>query len=263
MIVGVKAMSFAMDDLSRSYGVDQALQTRLIEETRMAEKPADIKTTDSTRNEPEVNDMFEATKQKQDLVKNTFEGVQEESTAIDITKEALKKITSFVKDIKSTIESENSDDVSRKKIDDNYEKINQVAKEASFNDKKLIEKEELRISDIKKLEITTPKQKEESVEKLNDIINNIKNKEQDFTKKQEELTRTVNKNSLVELKLPTKPESETEVETEIKKEEAVSAEKLKESAIKNINDAPKKSIKMHIQHLDKNLLLAMLSLRSA
>lgn len=261
MIVGVKAMSFAMDDLSRSYGVDPALQTRLIEETRAAEKPADTKTADSTRKEPAVDDVFETTKQKQDLVKNTFEGVQNESTTIDITKESLKKINSYVKDIKTTIESETSEDVSRKKIDDNYEKINQVAKETAFNDKKLIEKEELKISDIKKLEITTPKQKEESVEKLNDIINNINSKEQDLSAKKEEITNNVNKNSLVELKRPTKPEQV--IEEEIKKEEAISAEKLKESAIKNINDAPKKSIKMHIQHIDKNLLLAMLSLRSA
>ena len=83
----------------------------------------------------------------------------------------------------------------------------------------------------------------------------------------------LNKNSLVEIKLASAQEKghevevevevEVEIEIEIEKEEADSAEKLKKSTIKEINDAPKKSIKMHVQHIDRNLLLAMLSLRSA
>jgi len=267
-------MSFAMDDLNRSYGVDPALQTRLIEENRSTEKPVESKTSDSRKKEPEVNDVFETTQQKRDLIKTIFEKAQEDSTVIDIKKETLEKIASYVKDIKTTIESENSEAVSRKKIDENYEKINQIAKETSFNNTKLIqtsendiskEKEavsfnEMKISDIKNLEITTPEQKKESVEKLNDIINNIKNKEQDLSAKKEELTQSVNKNSLVELKIPSSPEIEVEIK---KEEEVVSSEGLKETAIKNIIESPKKNIEMHIQNLDKNLLLAMLSLRSA
>ena len=278
MVVGVKSMSFAMDDLGMSYGIDTTIQTKLTEETRKADKTADTKPSDSSQKEPEVNDVFEATQQKQDLVKNTFEGVQEEATAIDITNEALNKLSSFVTNIKKSIESEDSENNSRKKIDDNYEKISQVAKETSFNDTKLIEEsenktkksislKELQIPEIKDLTINTPEQKEESIKKLDDILKNIKNKEQELTYKQEEITQKINKNSLVEIKIASAPEKENvvevDLENEIKKEEAVSAEKMKESAIKTINDAPHKSIKMHIQHIDRNLLLAMLSLRSA
>jgi len=249
-------MSFAMDDLNRSYGVDPALQTRLIEEKRSADKPDETKTSDSVKKEPEVNDVFEPTQQKQDLVKKNYEDVQNEATALDIKGESLKKINSYVTDIKSTIESENSSEVSRQKINENYEKINQVAKEA-------VSKEEMKLSDIKNLEITTPEQKKESVEKLDDIINNIKSKEQEISDKKEKLAQSVNQNSLVELKFPSSTETEDEISTEIKKEEAVSAEKLKESAIKNITEAPHKNLKMHIKHIDSKLLLAMLSLRGA
>ncbi|HBG48153.1 MAG TPA: hypothetical protein DDW90_01320 [Cyanobacteria bacterium UBA9971] len=267
-------MSFAMDDLGMSYGIDPALQTKLAEETRKVDKTADVKPSDSPQKEPEVNDVFESTQQKQDLVKTTFETVQEESTAIDITNEALNKLSSYVADIKKSIESDENEESSGKKIDENYEKINQVARETSFNDTKLIEESENKISlkemqipDIKDLKIDTPEQKEESVKKLDDILNNIKNKEQELLVQQEEITQRINKNSLIELKVASASEKEVEIEVElekeIKKEEADSAEKLKESTIKDINDAPKKSIKMHIQHLDRNLLLAMLSLRSA
>ena len=118
MVVGVKSMSFAMDDLGMSYGIDPAIQTKLAEETRKVDKTTDVKPSDSTQKEPEVNDVFEATQQKQDLVKTTFESVQEESTAIDITKEALNKLSSSVTDIKKSIESEDSEKSSRKKIDE-------------------------------------------------------------------------------------------------------------------------------------------------
>jgi len=276
MVVGVKSMSFAMDDLGMSYGIDAAIQTKLAEETRKVDKSADNKTSDSTPKEPEVNDVFEATQQKQDLAKTTFESVQEKSTVIDITTEALNKLSSYVTDIKKSIESKDSEDSSRKKINENYEKINKVAKETSFNETKLIEEsenktkksislKEMQIPDIKDLKTNTPEQKEESIKKLDDILNNIKNKEQELVNKKEKITQGINKNSLVEIKLASAQEKghEVEVEVEIEKEEADSAEKLKKSTIKEINDAPKKSIKMHVQHIDRNLLLAMLSLRSA
>jgi hypothetical protein len=264
-------MSFAMDDLSRSYGVDPTLQTRLIEEARTVEKPTDTKTSDSTRKEPEVKDVFETSPQKQDSAPNSSENIQNQATAIDITKESLDKIASCVSDIKTAIASGTSGDASGQKIDENYDKINQIAKETSFNGTNLIKTsddttknnsdnsagtvslKEMDIHAIKNLEINTPEQKDKSVEKLNDIIKNIKNKEQDLNDKKEELTQRVNRNSLVELKLS--PEEE--------KEEEVSAQKLKETTTKNIKDAPEKSLKMHIKHLDKNLLLAMLSLRCA
>lgn len=280
MVVGVKSMSFAMDDLGMSYGIDAALQTKLTEETRKVDKTTDVKSSDSTQKEPEVNDVFESSQPKQTPVKNSLEVIQEESTTIDIKKEALNKLSSYVTDIKKTVESDDSEDSSRKKIEENYEKINKVAKETSFNDTKLIEEtenkttksislKEMQIPDIKKLEINTPEQKEESIKKLDNILKNIQNKEQELNTKQEEITQNINKNSLVELKLASAAEKENEVEIEvatkeeIKKEEIGSAGKLKESAIKTINDAPHKSVKMHIQHIDRNLLLAMLSLRSA
>ena len=264
MVVGVKSMSFAMDDLNMSFGVDNALQAKIAEETRLVEKSTEVKPSDSPKKEPEVNDVFEASQQKPAPAKNSFEGIQEESTAIDIVKESLDKITSYVTDIKSNIEAGNEENVSRKKIDENYEKISKIAKETSFNDKKLIEisedkakkmvsLEEMKINDIKNLEINTVKQKEESVEKLNDIINNIKNKEQDLKNKQEELIQRVNEYSLVEIKRSSEPEIKEEV----------SAEELKETAINDIKENPVKSRHMQIKHIDRNLLLAMLSLRAA
>ena len=77
--------------------------------------------------------------------------------------------------------------------------------------------------------------------------------------KKEKLAQSMNKNSLVEIKRS----SSTATEEDTEKSDEASAEKLKNTTIKNINEAPSKSIKMHIRHLDKNLLLAMLSLRGA
>lgn len=249
-------MSFAMDDLSRSYGVDPALQSRLIEETRTIEKTADAKSSDSVPKEPEVNDVFETLQQKP---KNSFEEIQKESTAIDIKKDTLGKIASHVEDIKKTIKSDNQEYDSKQKIDENYEKIQQAAKEK-------VSLEEIKVSDIKNLEINTPEQKKESVEKLNGILNNIKDKEQVLTEQQDKLVQKVN-NSLIELKIGASNTSETEIQIKIQKDitkqEQISAEKLKDSTIKSIHEAPEKSIKMHVRHLDKNLLLAMLSLKSA
>ncbi len=44
-------------------------------------------------------------------------------------------------------------------------------------------------------------------------------------------------------------------------EKTTEPEKLKESAINGIKENPEKSTKMHIKHIDRNLLLAMISLR--
>lgn len=265
-------MSFAMDDLGRSYGIDTAIQTKLVEETRKVDKSADINSTDATLAEPVVNDVFESSQLKPDPLKTSIEGIQEESTVIDIKKEALNKIGSSVKDIKTTIEEGKTQDVSSQKIAENYDKISQIAKETSFNDKKLIKTpddttekstdskteqislNEMNLSDIKHLETNTTKQKEESVKKLDEMLNNIKEKEQELNSKQEDITQKIHQNSLVELKLSSTAETE--------KQELV-AEKLKESTVQNIKETPEKSIKMHVKNIDKNLLLAMLSLRMA
>ena len=270
-------MSFAMDDLSRSYGIDSALQTKLAEEARTAEKTNNTKATDSAVKEPVVNDVFEASSQKPDTAQSSSENIQSQSTAIDITNESLNKIASLVTDIKTNVEKGNTEEVSGQKINENYDKINQIAKETSFNGTSLIKATddntknasdsktetvslaEIKVSDIKNLETATTEQQDKSVKKLNDIIDNIKTKEQDLNDKKEKLAQSVNKNSLVEIKRS----SSTATEEDTEKSDEASAEKLKNTTIKNINEAPSKSIKMHIRHLDKNLLLAMLSLRGA
>lgn len=104
-------MSFAMDDLSRSYGIDSALQTKLAEEARTAEKTNNTKATDSTVKEPVVNDVFEASSQKPDTAQSSSENIQSQSTAIDITNESLNKIASLVTDIKTNVEKGNTEEV--------------------------------------------------------------------------------------------------------------------------------------------------------
>lgn len=73
---------------------------------------------------------------------------------------------------------------------------------------------------------------------------------------------TINTNSIVEIERtpqeeelkPTEPAPTPEVETN-------KPEKLKESVIEEIKQSPAKSREIHIKHLDRDLLLAMISLR--
>lgn len=247
-------MSFAMDDLSLSYGLETTRQARQ-EETRMVEKAADVeKNSDSVKQEPEFSDVYEKTESKPTQKEKTFEEIQQKSTAIDITKESLKKIASVVEDIKKAVNEEKPEET-KQKIDENYKKIQQIAKETSL--------EEIKVSEIKNIEINTEEGKKEAVKTLENITNTIRAKEKELAAEQDDFIKQVNKNSLVELKLQPKAEAETEKEIEVKIKEPVSPEKLKEDTQKAIKEEPEKSIKMHVKHIDRNLLLAMMSLKVA
>lgn len=270
-------MLFAMDDLGMSNGLNPVLQTKIAEEAKTVEKKDEVKPSDSPSKEPEVNDVFETSQPKQDSVQSSLEAVQARSTAIDITKESLDKIASFAVEIKASIESEQPEDLSMKKIQANYEKITQVAKETSFNGEKLISTEdkapentpekvslkELGVSDIENLKINTEKQKEEASAKIDEIIKNIKTKQDELTRKQEEITQGINKNSLVVIKIVPEENEEKLIKEAEKTEKKSEGEKLKDTAVKGIKEEPQKSTEMHIKHIDRNLLLAMISLRAS
>lgn len=261
-------MSFAMDDLS-GYGTSPAsssvVQPRLTDDTRTVEKTADVSTSDSTSKEPEVNDVFEVSQQKPSTKQSSLESLQVQSTSIDIVNNALDNINSKIEDLKKILKSDNKEDIS-KKIEENYKKIEQIAKETSFNGNDLMPDstlQELKIPDIKEIKADTQKQKELADKKLDEIMQNIAAQKAQLAQKQETINTSINKNSIVEIKInPEEEEQEVKEEQQIKQEEA-SPEKLKENAINSIKEHPAKSRKVQIKHLDKNLLLAMLSLRAA
>ncbi len=247
-------MSFAMDDLSLTNSVDVSKKTRIVNDSQSIAKQSD-----SVNQESEVNDAYEKAPQNIKTNQNDFTYIQEKSTKIDIINSSLKKIGTYVEEIKSSIEDKNSSEkASREKIDENYQKIQQVAEKTKFNGEKLMESdslEELKIPEIKELKIDTEKQRQESSQKIDDLSKNIKNVEKELSGIKNSLIKEVN--SFVELKAA--PSEKIIIETkEIKK---FSGEELKEAVIAGVKENPEQSKKVHIKHIDGNMLLAMLSLR--
>jgi len=273
-------MSFAMDELGNSYGIDTALKAKIVSENKTVEKTAEVKPEDAKSEKTEASDVFESIKQKQNFAQVFFQDVQEQSTATEITSAALQKFADHVADIKQNVKSNSSEEDKKKNIDENYQKIAKTAQETKFNDTPLVEEkktseqtlslEELKIPDIKKIKVDTPENIQAASDKLDEISNNISQKQTEIAIKHQELIKSVNENSLVEIK-PSEPavisveekektEKKEQVKIQTTKEE--SPEQLKKSTIDNIYDSPQKSVKMHIKHIDRNLLLAMISLRA-
>lgn len=255
-------MSFAMDDLGMSYKIGTSIKTKLSEETRMVEKTTTDETSDSIKPEPEDTDAYEISKQKADSLTDSLINIQEKITAIDIAKEGLNKIKDQVNDIKTSIESEDTENTSQNSIEESYKKIEEIAKESSLSNEQIIKAsdekaennislEEMNIPEIKTLKTDSEDEKEASVNKLKDIINNIQNKSDTLSENQDSLSKGIS--TVVEIKIV--PTEEEEVK--------IYEEHLKSSAINSIKENPEHSKNIQIRHLDRNLLLAMISLRMA
>lgn len=95
------------------------------------------------------------------------------------------------------------------------------------------------------------KEKEQALEKINALMSGVREKQSQITEMQRELQQTVS--SLVELNIGENADS---VETEIKQ-----AEELKQSIMEEVKENPEVVKKLQIKNIDRNLLLAMLTLR--
>lgn len=93
--------------------------------------------------------------------------------------------------------------------------------------------------------------KEAAVNKIKELMSKVSEKQTQITELQKEIQQTVT--SLVELNVG---ENFVPVEHEVQQ-----AEELKQSIIDEVKKSPIKVKKIHINNMDKDLLLAMLSLR--
>lgn len=260
-------MSYAMDDTGILQSAGNALKVEFLEKTRMIKNPPDVNNRDFLKKESEVGDDYKTEKRHAtEVFHEETEKLQEKSVAIDIATASLREIKASIKEIKTETESENSETVSQKLIDEKYEEIIRIAKESSFNEKELIKISEeearkesaeaslegLKITDIEKLEIKNQEQREESAEKVDEIIKNIEDNEQELVQKSNAVS--ININSVIEIKIVPEEDETAEVP---KKESMI---KLKETVLEGIKQNPVKNRDIHIKHLDRNLLLAMISL---
>ena len=266
-------MSYAMDDLGISKGVNSAFEANFIEETRTVEKQTDSQNTGHSKEEPYIEDDFSVSKRHSDEVHKAVENFQEENSEIDIVLDSLDNIKFEVEKIKEEVASDKPQEEVQKNIDESYDKILRIARETSFNDKALIDikaneeatkvsLEELDVNSIEKIQVETQEEKAASREKLNDVVNNIESKKAEFAQIQQDIS--VNVNSIVELKRV--PEEENVVKIPVQENvtevpDKNDSEELKETVVEDIKTSPVKAREVQIKHIDRDLLLAMLSLR--
>jgi len=209
-----------------------------------------------------ISDEYHASRNNTKAKVNDFLSVQEESTKIDLTNQSLKKITDLVEDVKSTVLSEDASQEAVKEVADNtYKKIQDTADKTSFNDEKLIDSstiEELEIPEVKNISSVTREEKNKSVEKLDKIIQNLNEKSQVLEENKTKLVKKVN--SYVEIKIS--PEKKENKPIEPAQKQSDLGTDLKNAAVASISENSTKNKEFHISHIDGNLLLAMLSLRS-
>lgn len=268
-------MSFAMDDLGMFPARDSAFKTKPNVETGKVETSKTRKNSEkeNANAEPDkaleilpahIDDKYERSIREFKSEQKFLDSIQQQSSFIDAEKAALENMQASVKKIRSAVEAEEGSDEIKKTIDESVEKIQKNKQKQILRENELAEKlDELR---AKRAEIAAPEKKEEVIAKLDDIINNITVAYAE--KRQEQLVLTQRANSLVELKIaqkkPPLPKVEhVEKEAKAEAETPKSAEEVKEKAVESIRKQPEKSIQIQIKHIDKDMLLALMSLKMA
>ncbi len=96
------------------------------------------------------------------------------------------------------------------------------------------------------------RKKEQALGKINELMSGVRDKQNQIARMQKEIQQTVS--SLVELEIGGNSSPAETGETR-------KTEELKQSAIREIKENPETVKKLQVKNIDKNLLLAMLSLR--
>ncbi len=150
-----------------------------------------------------------------------------------------------VKELEKIQEDYNNLEIQNKDLNEiaaNLEQIGKIINEENNKEEKVEEEKE---------DTETADKKEEARGRIQELMAEVREKQAQIAQMQQEIQNTVN--SIVELNIGDNAES---IEAE-----PIDAEKLKQSAIKDIRDNPETVKKIQIKNLDRNLLLAMLTLR--
>ena len=226
-------MSLARDDIGILGALD-ALKIDFIK-SRTLEKKDSPKTSDSEQ-EPEIKDVFEKNSNGN---KKNVEELQENYNFLEVKKDVLTEIDVSLERIDSSekeITEENFKEIAKV--------IEQIVPEGTRAEESVEEEPPARDDSEKQEE-------EDSVKRINELRAKVNEKQQQIAHLQETLYNEVS--SLVELRLNADDNSEETVEQQ--------AESLKQSVVEGISQNPETSHKMQITNLNKDMILAMLSLR--
>jgi|GEM_PF-3352255 len=235
-------MSIARDDLGIS-GVLNALKAEFIKPGTL-EKQNNKEVSGSENKESEINDVFE---KKSSGEEKDIEQLQDEYNSLEIKKQALEEVDSSLESIEKS--GQNPDNV--ESFDRNIEELDRVIEEMAPEKTKSEEQKENGNTEEQSLAREDAQQNNESSRKINELRAKVSEKQQQLANLQQKLYNEVS--SIVELRIGNNTDS---IETEQKK-----AEELRESVERDIKENPEKVQKIQITNLNKDLILAMLSLR--
>jgi len=220
-------MSLARDDIGISRALD-ALHTEFIK-SRTLEKSNDSPKTSGSDTEPEICDVFEKNSTEKE---RNVEELQEDYNSLEVKKEALKEIDASLEHIDAS-----GEDIEEEDVEEIREAINEIVSQENSS----VEEE-----DVEKAELT-----EEANRRINKLRAEVNEKQQQIAQEQKKLYDEVS--SVVELHISVDDSSEETIEQQ--------AEDLKQSVVKEIKENPEISRQMQITRFDKNMILAMISLR--
>jgi DNA repair exonuclease SbcCD ATPase subunit len=180
--------------------------------------------------------------EKQPDVKST-DSSRTESEISDEYELSQKRLYARQKELESSQQKFTDIDVKKQEIQKNSEELNAIVQK--FNEEAEKTEQKFKLSD-----------------KIDEIAAKIEKQKNELEEKQKEIN--VIPNSIIKLDIKENKTEEIKIEQQISQPpQATTGEELKKEAIKSIKQNPEHSIKVHIKHLDRDLLLAMLSLRSA
>lgn len=214
-------MSLARDDVGISRA-SNALISEPIKQGTLEKREKIDKISVSEKKKSEIKDVFE---------KEPINDIKSKSQKLEALQQEYNKAEEEEKILKEAEEELSNAEKSGETPDE--EKLQEIEKALG---KESSEKE---------------KEDSESGKKINELRAEVNEKQQQLAELKQKLYHEVN--SIVELPIGGIEESEESIEQK--------AEKIKNAAIDGINENPEKSREIQIKSLDKNLILAMLSLR--
>lgn len=277
-------MSFAMDDI-RLNNILQKLQT-VFENKKTVSSESVNKKTDTEYDYTENVKISEDLSKRIKTVQSDLENSQQGLNILETADQGLSSINENLKKIKKNTQIIAEGGLTDKEIEDlnkeikkDLENIDKISKETKFKDIKPLDgssykkvevetstegsiniSEGLKNSSVKSLDL--PESKDLSIENQKDseeFIKKIENAQKEINKRQEifnddktRLQKTVSNLIVLDSGL-------SSAETAIKNSNDISSS-IKEEAVKGILNNPTKTVTAQIKNLDKNIILALMSM---
>lgn len=244
-------MSLARDDVGIT-GALNALKAEFVKSGTLEKQGESRKNSDAEKENPEINDVFEKDSSKEAKKDpNRVEKLQEEYNSIEIKKQALDKVDKNLSELQETGETPDEAELRelKKAIEETPPLESSTTEQEAKNE--AIKDQQEQTSEQQNQNRDSAEQQGDSAKRVNELRAMVSEKQQQLVELQQKLYHEVN--STVELRIGSNNES-TESEEKL-------AQELKDSVVKDIQENPEQARKIQITNLDKNLILAMLSLR--